>query len=158
MKDKELDLNEENLKFIEKLGIYYENYGIPRIGGRILALILVANNYVSSEQISKLLKVSRGSISTNVRLLVSYGLLEKTSIAGDRSDYFVICESAWDNAIKTRIEGFENLKGILEEGNKSFNSESNSNIKLKEMLQWVNIMTESNEKALIEWRREIKIL
>lgn len=33
MKDKELDLNEENLKFIEKLGIYYENYGIPRIGG-----------------------------------------------------------------------------------------------------------------------------
>lgn len=157
MEYKEQELNEEKLKFIEKLGIYYENYGIPRIGGRILGLILVANNPVSSEQISQLLKVSRGSVSTNVRLLVSNGLLERTSIAGDRTDYYVICDSAWDSAIKVRIEGFKNLKSIIEQGTKAFNNESTTNKNLREMLQWVNIMTESHKKALVEWTKEIKI-
>lgn len=154
MINRELNLNEEKLKFIEKLGIYYEDYGVPRIGGRILALILISNNPVSSEQIAKLLKVSRGSISTNVRLLVTYGLLARTSIAGERTDYYVICDLAWDNAIKVRIEGFKNLQNILKQGTKSFNGESTTNKNLKEMLQWVNIMTDNNEKALIQWRKQ----
>jgi DNA-binding transcriptional regulator GbsR (MarR family) len=154
MEYKELELNEENLKFIEKLGIYYENYGVPRIGGKILGFIVIANRPVSAEQIYNLLKVSRGSISTNVRLLVTYGLIERTSIAGDRTDYYVVSDSAWDSAIKVRIEGFKTLKGIVEQGTKSLDKESTANKNLHEMMQWADIMIDSHEKALKEWRKD----
>ncbi|GIP19177.1 hypothetical protein J40TS1_48190 [Paenibacillus montaniterrae] len=153
---KELEYNEEKQVFVEKLGIYYEDYGIPRIGGRILGLALVANQPISAEQMANLLKVSRGSVSTNVRLLVSMGLLEKVSAIGDRADYYSVSESIWDNAIKTRIDGFKNLKKIVEQGLNAVEGSSNANKKFVEMLLWVDNMISSHEKLLLEWRQEIK--
>ena len=67
-----LEMTESQRKFIEKLGFYYESYGVPRIGGRMLGLLLVAGEPVSAEQMSATLLVSRSSISTNIRLLMSY--------------------------------------------------------------------------------------
>ncbi|PAE10575.1 hypothetical protein CHI02_19560 [Niallia circulans] len=152
----ELEYDEEKQVFVEKLGIYYEDYGIPRIGGRILGLLLVSNQPISAEQMSNLLKVSRGSVSTNVRLLVSMGLLEKVSAVGDRTDYYSVSESIWDNAIKTRIDGFKNLKNIVELGLKALEEHSDANKKFSEMLLWVDSMISSHEKVLLEWRKEIK--
>lgn len=152
----ELEYDEEKQIFVEKLGIYYEDYGIPRIGGRILGLLLVSNQPISAEQMSNLLKVSRGSVSTNVRLLVSMGLLEKVSAVGDRTDYYSVSESIWDNAIKTRIDGFKNLKNIVELGLKTLEEHSDANKKFSEMLLWVDSMISSHEKVLLEWRKEIK--
>ncbi|MEK4974991.1 MarR family transcriptional regulator [Niallia sp. FSL R7-0648] len=151
-----LEYDEEKQVFVEKLGIYYEDYGIPRIGGRILGLLLVSNQPISAEQMSNLLKVSRGSVSTNVRLLVSMGLLEKVSAVGDRIDYYSVSESIWDNAIKTRIDGFKNLKKIVELGLKALEEHSDANKKFSEMLLWVDSMISSHEKVLLEWRKEIK--
>lgn len=151
-----LEYDEEKQVFVEKLGIYYEDYGIPRIGGRILGLLLVSNQPISAEQMSNLLKVSRGSVSTNVRLLVSMGLLEKVSAVGDRTDYYSVSESIWDNAIKTRIDGFKNLKNIVELGLKALEEHSDANKKFSEMLLWVDSMISSHEKVLLEWRKEIK--
>lgn len=155
MDDKELELDEENRSFVEKLGVYYEDFGIPRIGGRILGLMLVSSQPISAEQISNLLRVSRGSVSTNVRLLVSQGLLEKTSRVGDRTDYYSVSESIWDNAIKIRIDGFKSLKRIVEQGVKAVGDESSPNKNLLEMLQWANRMIACHEKALLDWRQEM---
>jgi DNA-binding transcriptional regulator GbsR (MarR family) len=52
-------LNHELSAFIESLGRYFENYGIPRIGGRILGLLLIAHAPLSAELISKVLKIRR---------------------------------------------------------------------------------------------------
>ncbi|TCS95874.1 GbsR/MarR family transcriptional regulator [Hazenella coriacea] len=156
MENTEWELNEEKQSFIEKLGIYYESYGIPRIGGRILGLMLVSYQPVSAEQISKFLQVSRGSISTNVRLLVSNGLLEKTSKAGDRTDYYTISESIWDHAIKVRIDGFKHLKQIVAHGVKTVEEDAVTNKHLPDMHRWINKMIDSHEKALVEWRKEME--
>ncbi|MGG1876116.1 MarR family transcriptional regulator [Paenibacillus cisolokensis] len=153
---KELEYDEEKRAFVEKLGVYYEDHGIPRIGGRILGLLLVSNQPVSAEQMANLLKVSRGSVSTNVRLLVSMGLLEKVSVVGDRTDYYSVSESIWDNAIKTRIDGFKNLRKIVEQGLKAVEGQSNANKNFAEMLLWVDRMISSHEKLLFVWRQEIK--
>ncbi|MEK3733367.1 MULTISPECIES: GbsR/MarR family transcriptional regulator [Paenibacillus] len=153
---KELEYDEEKRAFVEKLGVYYEDHGIPRIGGRILGLLLVSNQPVSAEQMANLLKVSRGSVSTNVRLLVSMGLLEKVSVVGDRTDYYSVSESIWDNAIKTRIDGFKNLRKIVEQGLKAVEGQSNANKNFAEMLLWVDGMISSHEKLLFVWRQEIK--
>jgi len=81
-------------------------------------------------------------------------MLERTSKSGDRTDYYYVSDSAWDNAIKARIEGFKNLKNIVEQGTKTSDNEISENRSLLEMLQWVDIMIESHEKALLKWRNE----
>lgn len=85
MHTQEFELDEAKLLFIEKLGVYYEDYGIPRIGGRILGLMLVSGQPLTAEQIATHLKVSRGSVSTNVRLLASGGV-DRANIGSRRTN------------------------------------------------------------------------
>jgi DNA-binding transcriptional regulator GbsR (MarR family) len=139
------------LRFIEKLGLYYENYGIPRIGGKLLGLLLMAGTSVSAEQMATALKISRSSVSTNIRLLVSFGFIEITPLPGERTDYFQISDTAWENAIKERIKGFQNLKTLVEEGLRTIDSKAGENQKLVEMLDWVNLLRNAHENALVEW-------
>ncbi len=143
--EKNIALTDKEVRFIEKMGLYYEDYGIPRIGGKILALLMAVEEPISAEQISALLEVSRGSISTNVRLLSSAGFLEKTTQKGERTDYFKISEAAWENIIKLRIEGFQKLQELVEEGPQ--------NQKMQEMLAWTMAMTESHQALLERWRK-----
>jgi DNA-binding transcriptional regulator GbsR (MarR family) len=159
MDDRKLGLDEERKLFVEKLGIYYEDYGIPRIGGRILGLMLVSDKPLAAEQMANLLKVSRGSVSINVRLLVSNGLIERISVGGDRSDYYSVSESVWDHAIQIRIDGFNNLKRIVEQGVKAVGNDSSTptQTKLHEMLLWVDTMITCHEQALLNWKQQMKV-
>jgi DNA-binding transcriptional regulator GbsR (MarR family) len=141
----------EKTRFIEKLGLYYENYGIPRIGGKILGLLLVENNPISAEQMSKTLNVSRSSVSTNVRFLVMSGFLEITTLSGSRTDYYTISEKAWENSIKMRIDGFKNLIEIIEQGIDTLSKDSEVNTKLTQMKQWSDMMLNGHEKLIAEW-------
>jgi DNA-binding transcriptional regulator GbsR (MarR family) len=74
--------------FIENIARYYEGYGIPRIGGRMFALLLVSPHPLSAEHIAELLKASRSSVSTNVRALMTNGWVERVTVLGERTDYF----------------------------------------------------------------------
>lgn len=147
----ERTLTEKEQKLIDKLGLYYENYGIPRIGGKILGLLLVAEEPISAEQISKALNVSRGSVSTNLRLLVSAGIFEKHPRAGDRTDYYTVSDAAWDNAIRARIQGFIELKSIIEKNTEE--RKENSNRKLTEILRWTDVMIDGYKNTLEEWEK-----
>jgi len=155
MHTQEFELDEAKRLFIEKLGVYYEDYGIPRIGGRILGLMLVSGQPLTAEQIATYLKVSRGSVSTNVRLLTSGGLLERISAVGERIDYYTVSESIWERAIQMRIDGFRSLRRIVELGEKA--AENNTSPaayqNLLDMLQWVDTMTSSHEQALRHWKQ-----
>lgn len=108
-----LDLNPDLWQFIENIARYYEGFGIPRIGGRMFALLLVASNPLSAEQIAELLKASRSSISTNVRGLVANGWVEKVTVLGDRTEYYRFSPTAWDRVIERRRQAFAPLIAMV---------------------------------------------
>ena len=91
--DRLKELNPELIRFIENMGMYFESYGIPRIGGRILGLLLIAPEPLAAERIASTLKASRASISTNIRVLLTSGLAEKITFPGDRTTYFIFPET-----------------------------------------------------------------
>lgn len=76
--------------FIERLGLIAQADGIPRIAGRILGLLVIHGGPFSFAELAERLKASRGSISTNTRLLEHLGIIERVSKAGERQDYFQI--------------------------------------------------------------------
>lgn len=150
---RDLDNNESILSkdqkdFIDKLGFYYESYGIPRIGGRILGYILLCDSPVSAEHISSALSISRASVSTNLRLLMNCGFIEKKMLQQGRTDFYAMAESAWENALTARINGFHSLMNILDT-----DSLSTDNSSMNEMREWCQLMYSIHEKARDEWKK-----
>lgn len=75
-------------RFIEQKGMEYQAEGLPRIAGRLMGLMLIEEGPFGFGSLAERLKVSRGSISTNTRLLESLGVIERVSKPGERGDYF----------------------------------------------------------------------
>jgi len=82
-------------EFVEQLGLIAQADGLPRIAGRILGLMVIHAGPFSFSDLGVLLKVSRGSISTNTRVLENLGVIERTTRPGDRQDYFRLHENPY---------------------------------------------------------------
>ncbi len=83
-----LSVDEVMQDFIERMGLIAQGDGLPRIAGRIFGLFVIKEQLYSFSELSQILQVSRASISTNTRLLENLGVLERTSKAGERQDFF----------------------------------------------------------------------
>ncbi len=75
-------------QFIEQKGMEYQAEGLPRIAGRLMGLMLIEDGPFAFGGLAERLKVSRGSVSTNTRLLENLGVIERVSKPGERGDYF----------------------------------------------------------------------
>jgi DNA-binding transcriptional regulator GbsR (MarR family) len=106
----------EMMKFIDKLGTFHETVGLPKIGGRILGLMLVIDRPVSPEDISDILKVSRSSVSTNLKGLKMFQLIDSIHVPGSRKEFYAFSENAIENMIKIRLSTYEPFRQILGEG------------------------------------------
>jgi DNA-binding Lrp family transcriptional regulator len=103
-------------RFVEAMGLYFEDRGVPRIGGRLLGLLLLADGPLSLDQIAATLRVSRASVSTNARLLLTAGLIERVSLPGDRRDYYTFGRRAWEGNIQAAITRARTFQRIAAEG------------------------------------------
>lgn len=75
-------------QFIEGIGLAAQADGLPRIAGRMIGLFAIYGGPFSFSEIAEKLQISRGSVSTNARILSALGMLEKVSRPGDRQDYY----------------------------------------------------------------------
>lgn len=147
-----LGLTPELSRFIENMGLYYEDYGIARIGGRILGLLLVAQKPLAPEQIAATLKVSRSSISTNIRYLVMSNMVEKVSVPGDRCDYFIFSPEGWQSAFQERLAGLEPLRELAAEGMAAMPQDHPARRNLEELSEWVTLAEKTYHQFLVEWQ------
>lgn len=147
-------LSPELTRFIESMGTYFESYGIPRIGGRILGLLLVAHEPLSAEDISAVLRVSRGSVSTNFRLLLAGGLAEKVSFPGGRTTYYAFPETAWEKAMNAEIQGVTTMKRLAQQGLQALLPGDPARRRMEELSNWADFLHQLYQNALIEWREK----
>jgi DNA-binding transcriptional regulator GbsR (MarR family) len=89
--------------FIEKIGVIAQSEGLPRIAGRVLAMLLYDGERVSFGQLADALQVSRGSVSSSVRMLESQQLIKRVAKPGDRQDYFQLVDDAFANMVEASV-------------------------------------------------------
>ncbi|OAN79506.1 hypothetical protein A8B78_12315 [Jannaschia sp. EhC01] len=89
--------------FIEKIGVIAQTEGLPRIAGRVLAMLLYDGERVSFGQLADALQVSRGSVSSSVRMLESQQLIKRVAKPGDRQDYFQMVDNAFANMVEASV-------------------------------------------------------
>ncbi len=86
--------------FVERVGLIAQADGLPRIAGRIMGLLVIHGGPFSFAELAKRLQVSRGSISTNSRVLENLGVIERVTRPGDRQDYFQIRSQPYVELLK----------------------------------------------------------
>ncbi len=82
-------------EFIDLWGQMANHWGISRTMAQIHALLMISAEPVTAEQIMEELQISRGNVSMNLRDLVNWGIVRRTSVAGDRRDFFVTETDVW---------------------------------------------------------------
>lgn len=110
---------EEERRFAEELGSYWEDAGSTRMAGRVLGALLLADPpEMSSAELARFLGISSGSVSTATRELIRPGIAERVRIPGDRQDYFRsrMRGSALPQILHSRIELTRRWIRLMERG------------------------------------------
>jgi len=107
---------EEN-HFIEDIGLFFEQMGLPRMAGRMLGYLLIADPEAQSvTDITQALKASKSSISTMARLLVNNGLIERVASPVPRRDYYRFKPGGWIFYMRRWLALMTELHNITERG------------------------------------------
>ncbi|MFT5585418.1 MAG: DNA-binding transcriptional regulator GbsR (MarR family) [Cognaticolwellia sp.] len=103
--------------FVEHTGLYFEGAGLPGVSGRILGHLLVCDPAMqSSADLAKALETTSGSISTNTRLLLQSGLIEKVPLRGRRGTFFQVVPEAFSKQFTSKLAQTRLFRELLDEG------------------------------------------
>lgn len=79
---------EAKKEFIDTWGSLGSLWGINKTMAQIHALLFISPDPLSMEDIMEELGISRGNTSMNLRQLIDWGIVFKTSVSGERKEFF----------------------------------------------------------------------
>ncbi len=107
----------EKKHFIEDIGLFFEQIGMPRMAGRILGVLLISDPPAQSiTEIGQTLQASKSSISIMARFLVEAGLIERVASPIPRRDYFRFKPGGWIIYMRQWLGLMSGLHQITERG------------------------------------------
>ncbi|NJD60390.1 MAG: MarR family transcriptional regulator [Anaerolineales bacterium] len=107
----------EELHFIEDIGLYFEQMGLPRMAGRILGALLISDPISQSiTDLGEKLHASKSSISIMARLLMERGLIERVASPIPRRDYYRFKPGGWIIYMRQWLGLMAGLHQITERG------------------------------------------
>ena len=90
-----MKLEEAKQQFINSWGAFGTQWGINRTMAQIHALLLISTAPVTQDNIMEQLSISRGNVNMNIRDLISWGLVERVIVSGERKEYFTADKNIW---------------------------------------------------------------
>jgi len=126
-------------KFIQSWGTLGSNWGINRTMAQIHALLLIASQSLSAEQVRDELQISMGNANMNLRALINWGLVYKELKPGERKEYF-IAEKDMLEIVKKIIQ--QRKKKELEPLTKVLDELSAVQAEDKQSAEFVRVMNE----------------
>ena len=103
--------------WMERMAAHLVAEGIPLIGGRILAYLLVCDpEERTAAELSEELEASTGSVSTNLKLLVNSGLVVRTTRRGRQAAQYRADAAAWASLIRRRLDALAGLRSLSAAG------------------------------------------
>jgi DNA-binding transcriptional regulator GbsR (MarR family) len=139
--------------FIERMGLALEADGLPRIAGRIFGLLLVSEDARSLDDLAHELRVSKGSVSTNARMLEQRGVLERISRPGDRRDYYRVPTNLFSHTMAQRVARWQRFHEAIGAARTSLPIRSPEVLeRLEEYQEAYAFMSQVITEALAQWQ------
>jgi DNA-binding transcriptional regulator GbsR (MarR family) len=99
-----MDFKEGKEKFIESWGKMASDWGINRTMAQVHALLLIAPDALTADEIMAELNISRGNANMTLRALMDWGLVHKQLKAGERKEYFFAEKDMWEVVRKIIVQ------------------------------------------------------
>lgn len=139
-------------RFIERMGLAADEEGLPRIAGRLLGLLLLEGGPFSFDELAERLQVSRGSVSTNTRLLEARGFIERTALPGDRHVYYRLAEDPHTGLIENVLRRKRRVSRITREALEELpEGRREARERLETVLRFHELVIEKLEAIMEEW-------
>lgn len=74
--------------FVLHFGEMGSRWGFNRTVGQIYALIVVNEDAINADDLAAALSISRGNVSMGLKELLSWRLIKRQHVPGDRKEYF----------------------------------------------------------------------
>jgi DNA-binding transcriptional regulator GbsR (MarR family) len=134
----------ETKHFIEDIGLFFEQMGLPRMAGRILGVLLISDPAAQSiTDIAEELQASKSSVSIMARLLLENGLIERVASPIPRRDFYRFKSGGWVQYLRHWLELMKALHNIAERGIELMNaSQINDKERLLEAHDLFSLMEE----------------
>ncbi len=144
-------------EMIQRFGDAYKSFGLNKLMGHIVALLIYSREPLSLGDISKYLHRSKGPVSQILKRLRDRKLIRKAwSPENNRQDFYEIEPEIFENAFRNNLELIKNnvriakqLKSVVK------NVKSNEIVTLKErmdeMEQFYVLMEQHYRNFLAEW-------
>ena len=148
----------EEKRFVEDVGLVFEQTGMARMAGRILGWLLISDPpHQTTSELAEVLLASKGSISTMTRLLIRIGLIERTSLPGERHDYFRLKPNAWHQMLKDSLVQVAAARQLAEHGLELLEGKAHVNrLSLEEMRNMYAFFEQELPVLLERWEQERK--
>lgn len=100
--------------FVQRVGISLQAY-IPRAAAEIFGLLVIADEPLSVDEIASSLRISRASVTANIRILESHGVIQKISQPGVRHARFGLCDDPFARILERISDRFRDLADAAKE-------------------------------------------
>jgi len=155
--------NRIKLEIIQNFGYAYKAFGLSKIMGHVIALLIFSQEPLSLDEICEELHRSKGPISQMMKRLRDKNLIRRVWQPAGRKDYYEIQPEIFENSFRNNFELVKSntrlatsLKdSVKKEKTKSFNKLTE---RLTEMETFYKLMEKHFDNFLTEWAKERKKL
>jgi len=110
-------LTEDERVFVEDVAVVMEREGLPRMAGRIVARLLLAEpDHRSFQELRDELGASMGSISTMIRLLQQLNFVERVSVPGEGRARYRLRPHVWAARMEANTKKATQFRLLTERG------------------------------------------
>lgn len=135
------------MQWVERVATFcVEEWGLPPITGRVLGLLMICDPAEQSAgDIADTIRASRASLTSNMRLLTTIGLVRKVRRPGDRTTYYRIEDDAWYRVVQRKLDSLGAFGDIADEGFSLAGADGSERIRAaQESLTWLQDIAARN--------------
>ncbi len=146
-------MEKRRIELVERIGVFLEKYGYQPIPARIIGLLMVTEKpYLTFDEITENLKVSKSAVSIGLNLLLGTQQIDYITLPGDRKRYFKSRIGEW-RQIVTGLIGFANsIRTLLLEIIELQKSSEREDIRsLKEVVDLIDLLEKEVPRIVMNW-------
>jgi DNA-binding transcriptional regulator GbsR (MarR family) len=150
-----VQLTQEQRELIERMGVFYEQHGIPPMEGRIMSLLIVCDEpELTFDQIRELLGISKSTTSSALNtLLITKRVIYRTK-PGDRKRYFASNILQWQESFTENFQKFFEVINIMKEAlNQRTPKTPEFNRQMAEFIEFTEYISVEFPRIYLEWTK-----
>lgn len=102
-------------RLIEDFGILFEGGGLPRMSGRVFGWLLISSpQHQTAAEIAAGVGASKGSMSTMLRMLAQFRMIERFGLPGERSAHYRVKPAYWVSMMQAKMDFVRRFHGLAE--------------------------------------------